>query len=286
MLAALCVREPRRRWLSLRLRPPSVKAEIVNAGSGKFLKITAETDKKGRLNWTQIRRAAGYESSRLLLPRNITPPADSRIKPFNGVELSRKLMSLAAVSLLKTVSINPRLVCISVYDPEAVMPDLPLLFIPLAADVRVYTNRPERYAMQKYTAMQEYGAVLTVTTDSGGISESLLVLAPDVKPRDCTGLKHLALSNGWIMTAVNPEESQAIQLKGIIHGYIPRVSHSLFSAMPEGCDIMQFLSGLYELSGVSEIGSKPPEFLKSGENTITLKDAAWKLAGLDIGMSV
>lgn len=285
MLAALCVKEPRRRFLSLRLRPPSVKAEIVSAGSGKFLKITAEKDRKGKLDWDQIRKAAGRESSRLLLPGNVVPPKNSRIKPFHGVELSRKLMSLAATQLLKTVSINPRLVCISIYDPLAIMPDLPLLFIPLAADVRVFTSRPERYAAQKYTAMQEYGAVLTVTNDFRGVCNSLLVLAPDVKPQDCSGLRHLALNNGYIMTAVSADTNPE-SLKGIVHGYIPRVSHHLLSAMPAGCDIMQFLSGLYELSGVREIGHNPPEFLKIGGNTVSLKDAALKLAGLDIGIPI
>lgn len=284
MLAALCIREPRRRWVGR--RPPAVQSEIVGVGSGKFLKITAVPRRNGIPDWAGIRRAAGREAGRILIPRGYTPPPDSRIAPFRGVALSRRLMALSAVALLETVALNPRLVRIAVYDPQAAMPDLPLSFIPFAADVRVITGRPERYNMQRHVAMQQYGAVLTVAADCSGIDGCLLVLAPNFSPDVYNELKRMAAAHGWILTAVGFGEGSKIDIKGVIHGYFPRVSHSLLAATPPGCDAMQFLAGLYELSSVGEIASMPPEFLQTGGHTITLKDAAWRLAGIDIGISV
>lgn len=284
MLAVLCVTKPRKGLFGLRRRA-AVRAEIIDSGSGEFLKITAEQGRKG-LDWDRVRMAAGRESGRLLLPQGLLPPPGCGIKPFRGVELQRKLMSHAAAALLKNVAVSPRLVRISVYDPQAAMPDLPLLLVPFAADIRVCTNRPERYAPQKHAAMREYGAVLTVTTRAGQLNESLLVLAPDANPSDCAWLKHLATTGGFVMTAAAAEEIRHFEFTEVIHGYIPHASESLLSDVPAGCGPIQFLSGLYELSGARQLGANPPKYLIIGGQTVPLKSAALKLAGIDMGIPI
>ncbi|MDD2418279.1 MAG: hypothetical protein PHR24_05180 [Oscillospiraceae bacterium] len=278
MLAALCVGESRRRWMSFRRRPPVVKSELVTAGSGRYLKITADKGRNGQIDWVGVRKAAGRETSRLLIPRGIIPPSGSRIAAFRGVELARQLMTSAAVELLKIVAINPRLVKIAIYDPRGVMPELPIQFIPYASDVRVITNRFDRYKAQQFMAMQQFGAVLSVTDDPAETGGSLLLIAPEGFSKG----DNILMPRGWIMTADSPVEHK----KGVIYRYLPKVSHGLLSSTPLGCDAVQFLSGLYELSGIREIAVRPPEFLQTSGHTITLKDAAWRLAGLDIGISV
>lgn len=280
MLAALCVGRLRRRLLSLGPRPPTVHSEFVKAGSGRYLKITAYTGKNGIPDWGAVRRAAGTEAGRLLLPRGIKPPPDIGITPFAGVELARKLMELSAAAMLKIVAINPRMVKISIYDLQAVMPDLPLTFLPYASDIRVITLRPERFARSQFEAMHQSGAVLTVTGDLAALSGSLIILAPDGLPRDY-GQRFCA--RGWVLSARRSTYNNG---KGVINGYIPRLSGRLLAAVPNGCDALNFLAGLYELSGVNEIADKPPEFIQTEGHTITLKDAAWLLAGIDIGISV
>ena len=282
MLAALCVNQSRRRWKRFRLRPPAVKADLVRAGSGQYLKITAETGRGGVLDWTAIRRGAGREAGRLLLPRGVNPPIDSGIMPFAGIELARRLMELAAVAMLEIVAVNPRIVKISIYDLQATMPDLPISFLPFASEVCVVTLYPHRYAQQQYEAMHRYGAVLNVTNNSDCISGSLLVLVPNDMGMD---FKEKLSAKGWVLCARNFSYSKK-NTKGIIYGFIPRLSHKLLAAVPPGCDALQFMAGLYELSGVHEIADKPPEFMQTGGRTITLKDAAWMLAGIDIGISV
>lgn len=286
MLTTLCITQPRKRRLSFRRRPPTVYSEFVTVGSGRYIKINAESGRDGSPDWEQVRRAAGREAGRMLLPRGCMPPEGSRIAPFGGRELARQLMTVTGVTLLEMVALNPRLVQVSVYDPRAVMPDLPLLFMPYAADVRVVTGRPERFERQQYEAMKKYGAVLSVRNETESLNGSFLILAPEGVP---DARKLSASPRGLLLSAVPVPETvknDSWYQNKIVDGYMPRVPGSFYTALPSGCDAGEFLAGLYELSGIREIASKPPEFLYVGGHTIPLKDAAWKLAGIDIGMSV
>ena len=283
MLTAVCLAEPRRRWLSRRIRPPEVRAEFAAAGSGRFVKITAEVGRNGEPDWAAVRRAAGREAGRLLLPAGVTPPAGSRIGRFAGHALSRRMMENAALALLQAVGMHPRLVQVGIYDPQAVCPDLPLRFLAYADDVRVATGRPDRYARQRYAAMAEYGAALMVGEDPSALEGSLLILAPDGPPAGDRPLR----AKGLLLSAL-PCGSPAFcgGMAGVADAYRPRVPEALAAACPRGCGLEGFLAGLYELSGVQEIAEGPPEFLRVGGRLLALKDAAWRLAGLDIGLSV
>lgn len=285
MLAAVCLTEARRRWLSRRRRPPEVQAEFVPAGSGRYVKIIAETGKDGEPDWAAVRRAAGREAGRLLLPDGLVPPPDSRIGRFGGAALNRRLMENAGLALLKAVGMHPRLVQVGVYDPQGVCPELPLRFLPLAADVRVFTARPDRYARARFVAMEQFGAALTVADTPAALSSSLLLLAPD----GLTDAAGLSPARGLALVVSPPGTASgriAAAEKGTADGYRPRVPPALAAACPPGCGIESFLAGLYELSGVKEIADGPPEFLRIGGRRISLKDAAWRLAGLDIGITV
>ena len=297
MLAALSITEPRRRLLGIRRRKTSVTSEFVTAGSGRYLRINAEKGHNGQLNWNLIQQAAGRETGRLLLPRGLNPPENSRILPFEGHALAWEMMRKTGLALLKLLAINPRLVKVSIIDPQAVLPDMTLEFFPYASDVVVVTNRPDRYTRQQYESMKRFGAVLVVTPDMGSLSGSLLILAPNgISDRGIpfTGRELILSGIKGDSLPVNLREPEAKKAKGLIDGYMPHVPHSLLGAMPPGCDSGLFLAGLYELSGVKEIALQPPEFLHlagptnhpdSGK-TITFKDAALKLAGIDIGISV
>ena len=285
MLAAVCLTAPRRRWLSRRRRPPEVRAEFVPAGSGRYVKITAETGKDGAPDWSAIRRTAGREATRLLLPGGVVPPPDSRVGRFAGAALDRRLMENAGVALLQAVGMHPRLVQVGVYDPQGVCPELPLRFLPLAADVRVCTRRPDRYARSRFVAMERFGAALTVADAPSALTGSLLLLAPSGLP-DPVGVpsaKGLALVVP--PPGMSPVRSMGAE-KGTADGYRPRIPPALAAACPPGCEVEGFLAGLYELSGVKELAEGPPEFLRIDGRRMSLKDAAWRLAGLDIGISV
>ena len=122
--------------------------------------------------------------------------------------------------------------------------------------------------------MDTCGAVLPVSTDRRALDGAHLVLAPD----GVRGLRPRV--RGFILSGV--PENQA----GVVGGYVPQVPPDCLGKLPEGCDAWRFLAGLYELSGARILGEKPPLLLRVNGKNLPLQDAAWKLAGLDIGISV
>lgn len=278
MLAALCVAEKPPRMLKRRLwrvrREESVRSEFVQAGSGRYLRITAVPGRDGELDWAEIRRLAGGEAGRLLMPKGIRPPEGVGIRPFRGAALQRELMLSTALHLLRTASIPPRHVRIGIYDPNALVPQLAAVFLPYAADVRVVTARMEAYAVQEQLAMDNYGATLPMSREPEALNGSTLLLAPE-------GIGHVfPRVRGLILSGV-PEMHA-----GVVGGYVPQTTPACLAALPQGCDPWEFLAGLYERSGMRELVRRPPALLYINGHSITMRDAAWKLTGLDIGISV
>ena len=277
MLVALTVREQtkRRFWQrGKRWARGEVSSRFVEVCGARFLLIDAEKNKDGTLDWQEIRRIACGECGRMLLPRGITPPAGSGVRPFHGTALQLALMLTTANQVLRMAAVPPRYMRVAVYDPLARLPALCTALLPFAADVRVVTDRPQAYAVQEQLAMDTYGAALPVTTDVRALDGSSLVLAPD-------GIQNLRPRVRGFVLSGRPEPQA-----GVISGYIPQVPQDCLNNLPDGCDAWQFLSGLYELSGAKKLGEKPPLLLRMGDKNLPLRDAAWKLAGLDIGISV
>jgi len=184
-------------------------------------------------------------------------------------------MADAATVLLRKAAIDPRLVCVSVYDKHASMPDLPLLFLPFASEIRVVTVHAERYERQRRIAMIQYGAVLSVFDDPDRMTGSLLTIAPD----GIDGLEsYPVMKSGICLSAIASDR----RFFGLIDGYLPRIPSAIRAALPAGCDVSGFMAGLYELSGVKEAGAHPPEFLRMNGVTVPYRDAIKRMAGLDI----
>ena len=277
MLVALQVRErgKRRFWQrGKRWDRGEVSSRFVETCGVRFLLIEAEKNRDGGIDWKEVRRIACGESGRMLLPRHVIPPQGSGIRPFSGSALQQALMLAAAAHLLRLAGVPPRYMKAAVYDPAARLPALAGTLLPFAADVRVVTDRPQAYASQERFAMDAYGAALPVGTDIQALEGASLVLAPDGMQGRRPRVRGVILSGR--------EENQP----GVVGGYVPQVPPDCLEKLPEGCDAWQFLAGLYELSGARALGEKPPLLLRMGARNLAPRDIAWKLAGLDIGISV
>lgn len=88
MLVALqMAAERKRRWWRFSKRE-AVTSRFVQACGTRFLLIEADRDRKGEPDWQAVRRIACGESGRMLLPRGVTPPEDSGIRPFAATHCS------------------------------------------------------------------------------------------------------------------------------------------------------------------------------------------------------
>ena len=277
MLAVLQLDTPPKRtfWRRRRARRKnSVRAQGVPVGTGGYLQITAVPDREGQIDWDEVRQAAGREAGRMLFPAGVRPPGGYGFGSFSGHALSRALMAAAAQQLLRMASVPPKHMSIGLYDPSGSLATLVPALLPFAADVRVVTGRPQAYEGAERIAMAMFGAALPVTREAETLTGAKLILAPE-------GLGHIRpRARGLVLSGV-PDDRP-----GVVGGYVPQVPPQWLQNAPDRCDIWRFLAGLYELSGLREIAAEPPRLLYVGGHTFSLRDAAWKLAGLDIGISV
>lgn len=277
MLAVLQLDTPPKRtfWRRHRARRKnSVRAQVVPVGTGGYLQITAVPDREGQIDWDEVREAAGREAGRMLFPAGVRPPGGYGFGSFSGHALSRALMAAAAQQLLRMASVPPKHMSIGLYDPSGSLATLVPALLPFAADVRVVTGRPQAYEGAERIAMAMFGAALPVTREAETLTGAKLILAPE-------GLGHIRpRARGLVLSGVPDDRS------GVVGGYVPQVPPQWLQNAPDRCDIWRFLAGLYELSGLREIAAEPPRLLYVGGHTFSLRDAAWKLAGLDIGISV
>ena len=277
MLAVLQLDTPPKRtfWRRRRARRKnSVRAQVVPVGTGGYLQITAVPDREGRIDWDEVRQAAGREAGRMLFPAGVRPPGGYGFGSFSGHALSRALMAAAAQQLLRMASVPPKHMSIGLYDPSGSLATLVPALLPFAADVRVVTGRPQAYEGAERIAMAMFGAALPVTREAETLTGAKLILAPE-------GLGHIRpRARGLVLSGV-PDDRP-----GVVGGYVPQVPPQWLQNAPDRCDIWRFLAGLYEVSGLREIAAEPPRLLYVGGHTFSLRDAAWKLAGLDIGISV
>lgn len=263
----------RRRFRRLFCRKGAVSSRIISLPDGHFLLITAEENRRGLVDWEEIRRIAGGEAAHLLLPSGITPPTDSGIAPFKGQALQQALLKATALHLLTTLpALSRRRIVID--DPDGRHPQLAPPLIPLSADLRILTAHPDAYTAVVTAAMEEHGACLPVTGNKTVTADAALVLAPDgptvgtIPPR------------GWLLSGRPTSQSHAIT------GYLPSDAARYLPYCPSGIDGWAFLAGLYERSHIESLGATPPQTVYAGDRPLSIRDLAWRLAGLDIGLTV
>ena len=278
MLVALQIQQRRpygwrqKAWERFR-RAGEVRSHFVSVEGGHYVQIVAECDRRGRVDWKEIRRVAGNEATRLLLPGGITLPPDMGLAPFAGHALRQALMLQTAQHLLRTVpSLSRRPVVF--YDPQARYPHLIQPLIPLSAGMQIVTARPQGYQRTAQLAMDQHGACLPMTDDLSCIAQAVLAIAPDGMEEDTP------LPRGWVLSGMDHPRPRTIT------GYVPAACSVYMHTLPPGCDIWWYLAGLYELSSISRIGEEPPLALCAGSQHLSMADIGWHLAGLDIGISV
>lgn len=136
------------------------------------------------------------------------------------------------------------------------------------------TSRPELYEEQEEKAMDQYGATFLVTGDTAALHRAPLVLAPEGLGGQRAGTR------GYVLSGVQETG------RNVVGGYIPRIPSDWLAAKPAFCDPWIFLSAMYEWGGLRGILARPPAALWMNGRYIRIEEAALKLAGLDIGISV
>ncbi|MCL2488703.1 MAG: hypothetical protein FWE80_08470, partial [Oscillospiraceae bacterium] len=128
--------------------------------------------------------------------------------------------------------------------------------LPYAADLRVVTDSG-RYAGAARQAQEHFGAMLRVGADRRRLHGVDWLAAPD-------GLQGLPLRGTCGTVSAVPCGTE-----DVIDGWLPREYNKWVSLTPKNIPPEQFLAGLYECSGMRELGALP-EFVRCNGRYIQL----------------
>ena len=211
---------------------------------------------RGRVGWACIDRFVKSERERLLCSDKLTLPEDSGFIRFESCALSRRMCENAALLLLRNIGRRDIKVVLADYDGASV--ELCESLTDFADPVYVVTEATDLYLDQAEYLLSEKGAALMVSRSSGCMRDADLIIAPSritaelECPADCV-----------ILSAQPPETRQN---SPVVYDWFFELSGKYRDIKPPYLDDMYFASALYELAGISELGSEL--FTRCGDGTV------------------
>ncbi len=286
MVTVLRLIPPRgnRRWHRRRLF-----GEWRRFGGTRYLILSAETDRNGEADWTAIRQALAHGDLRLVPARSVVLPPDGPTAFADGA-LKRELMRHTAEYLIGALSgafggrsdngiLSPRpsgrRLMVGVYDPSGEWAEHLSDLTDFHAYLRVVTDAPDAYAAAAQTGMDRAGAALPVGDNRAALNRCALIVAPD-------GVDGLAIPpRTLVLSGVSGEAHPQVA-----DGYLPAAVRERLGEIPNDCDAAAFLSAVYEEDGDASLAEGIPLAVTVGGGTVSMRDILWRVAGLDIGISV
>jgi len=189
MFSVLCISESKRRRLPRKCAVEALLSPVKGAAPYKVINVTP--GKKG-IDWKTVCLAAGCSSSSMLLPESVDVPLYVPVMRFEPQVLPLLAALNTAIAQSGKEGANKRsmLVC----DDKAVLADYLSRAVPYASKITVVTSSPELYLRCAAEIMDEYGAVIKISSqadlsvkydiavsDSGRINAVLCITADDIK---------------------------------------------------------------------------------------------------------
>ena len=164
----------RNRW-----QPKKAELRQRRAPAGAPFFVLSVPWRKQGIDWAEIRVCAGGLSQKLLLPEGILLPENSGCAALVCTKYRQKLLFNTGLTFIRQCALPPRQTNITVLDSGARLIAEIRQLMPLAATVRVVSERPERYRTLQESLMDEFGASLLVTTAPNAAQGSTFLFALD-----------------------------------------------------------------------------------------------------------
>lgn len=159
MFSVLCINESKRRRLARKCTVEALLSPVKGAAPYKVINVTP--GKKG-INWRAVCLAAGCSSSSMLLPESVEVPLYVPIMRFEPqvLPLLAALNTVIARSDRENANKRSLLIC----DSNAVLADYISRAVPFASKITVVTQSPESYLKCACEIMDEFGAVIKLSS--------------------------------------------------------------------------------------------------------------------------
>lgn len=252
MLTAFSVRIPARRqgwrgWTD-KLKRDKVEVKTVRA-RGVALRHVIYTSYSGEVKLEKTDEAVGAARGRLLCSDKLEFPPRSGYRRFCSFDFSARLCENFALSVLDACA-GAAALPVAVVDPPARHADFLLSLLERCGDVTVVTDCAAPYYSAADRALEELGAVATVTRQRGVLEKRRLIIAPqpieEPLPVD---------SRAVVLTVRQPSE----QCGGEVFWRYPFKMPNGFAALKPGeLSEEYFCAALYTLGAQYELGSVLP----------------------------
>ena len=224
-----CVPYRKRFAEKLRRKKAVQRVRVPVPGGASFFRLIVPT--YGEMPWQAVQAAVG--TLPVLLPDGVHAPEDVPLRVFVPQRFPLLCAAQTAAFLLRQRAPIPSL---GVLDPGGALRGKAAILLPVAREVRIVTDRPERFAEDVQIAMREWGAALTV-----GRERTLL--------RNCTAI---LCENGDDVSSAEAVfcVRQSMQRADTVclSRFVP--PPDLDALRPAKIDPLLFAAALYELCGV------------------------------------
>lgn len=140
------------------------------------LDIPSKTSEK---EWKIIAKKCGRYASRIVAPRNLSLPDFGGLKRFVPSFLPSVLVFNTAIKAIEKAAFDPRELCITLTDRNALHSSNLFKLLPFASTIRVVTTYPEKYASACKSALDEHGASIIIRSSYEPCSKSEIVICSD-----------------------------------------------------------------------------------------------------------
>ena len=241
--------QPRAKGFSMRARgflrpavPKLVQVKLPSAAA--FYRLPLPFARRG-IDWRRVRGAAGGLAERLLLPPEVVLPEGCGCAVWQGTRLAETQCFHTALALLRVCAFDPRGLCVTLVDRDARFTHELRLLMPLAAELRVVTERPERYAPVREAMLAEYGAALLLSESLSAAQGGRFVIAPQADSLADTALDTIAVTNG------------ATNARFAVRGQGCTLPPEYAALCPPKIPPESFAAALYECCHAAVLGAQP-----------------------------
>lgn len=131
-----------------------------------------------RIPWNRIAMLTDRRRLPVLIPPEITLPEGCPIRRYEPQDFTAKLVVATARQCLAQVPEKARRGLVGVIDPQGIAPWVCSELAPTCRGLKIYTLRPQRYALQEKLLEEEYGLPLLYAASTAEMKECLLCVAP------------------------------------------------------------------------------------------------------------
>ncbi len=236
-------------------RPYEISAAVKKQNKISVLYIKYRLN-RGKINYKKIYDYA-IGAPKTVLCSGELELENTPFRRFESIEYACVMMQNAVCDILKRADVSPDSLKIAYYDPMADHPLFAEKLSEFTSQLMVITNMPGFYEKESERLSDSIGVSLIVSDSPERLSDCDILISPErIETK-------LPLSEKTIVfTSARP----SVSLKGtVLYEYFPEFPYKYQRLRPENIDGFYFLSALYTLCGVKELGKLIPSACCDGQ---------------------